>query len=66
MISEQQEDIDLAPFANQLLTAKSWYKGKNAIKAEEIFVSMISDALDGLTNPDKIIRLGAQKINQIR
>lgn len=64
LIKEQSDDLDLAPFANQLLTAKSWYKGKDAQAAEEIFKTMIRDNLTGILTTEKIIGLGNSRINQ--
>jgi multiple sugar transport system substrate-binding protein len=40
-----KEDFDLAPFVSQLLTAKSWYKGKKANDAEMAFERMINKVL---------------------
>jgi len=64
LISSQLDDLELSAFVGQLLTAKSWYKGKNAIAAEEIFKQMIRDNLQGILPTVQIISLGAQKINQ--
>ena len=59
-----QDFIDLAPFANQVLTAKSWYKGKDVKAAEEIFKSMIRDNLYAILPTDTIINLGTGRVNQ--
>jgi multiple sugar transport system substrate-binding protein len=64
LISGQLDDLELSAFANQILTAKSWYKGKNAITAEEIFKQMIRDNLQGALPTEQIISLGVQKVNQ--
>ena len=40
LINEQQTD-ELAVFANQILTAKSWYRGKDLEGAKEEFVDLI-------------------------
>lgn len=64
LIDKQKEDIDLGPFAEQILTAKSWYQGKDANAAERIFLEMISQANEGAASLNDIIRLGAQKVNQ--
>lgn len=47
LIEGQLENEDLSPFANQLLTAKSWYVGDDAAVAEEAFMQLIEDALAG-------------------
>lgn len=62
--ASQLDDLELSAFASQILTAKSWYKGKNAITAEEIFKQMIRDNLEGALPTEQIISLGAQKISQ--
>jgi hypothetical protein len=64
LIDKQAEDLDIAPFVNQLLTAKSWYKGVKPIAAEEIFKDMIRQNLAGALETKKIIQQGAMKINQ--
>jgi ABC-type glycerol-3-phosphate transport system substrate-binding protein len=64
LIQNQATDLELAPFVSQLLTAKSWYKGKDAKVAENIFKSMINDNLEGIIQTQEIINLGVQKVNQ--
>ncbi len=64
LINEQLDDLELAPFASQLITAKSWYKGKNARAAEEIFKTMIKENRLGLKSTEEIIETAATKINQ--
>jgi multiple sugar transport system substrate-binding protein len=64
LISTQQNDLELAPFVSQVLTAKSWYKGKNAIAAEKILKQMIRDNLAGSLPTEQILSLAVQKINQ--
>jgi multiple sugar transport system substrate-binding protein len=64
LIKEQLEDEELDVFAGQLLTAKSWYKGKDSNAMEEIFKEMI-DSVNA--NPEKIqnaISLAASKVQQ--
>jgi multiple sugar transport system substrate-binding protein len=67
LINEQLNDpdlLELTPFDNQLLTAKSWYKGKDAKTAENLLKTMISDNLEGALTPEQIISLGVSKVNQ--
>jgi multiple sugar transport system substrate-binding protein len=64
LIQDQASDLELASFVSQLLTAKSWYKGRNAKTAEEIIKSMIRDNLEGILPTQEIINLGVQKVNQ--
>ncbi|MBI4457704.1 extracellular solute-binding protein, partial [Candidatus Uhrbacteria bacterium] len=48
LISTQLSAPDVAPFAAQVLTAKSWYKGKDYAKAEAAFAEMINTVPDPL------------------
>lgn len=64
LIQAQADDIELSPFGSQLLTAKSWYKGKDAQRAEDVFKGMIDQNLQGILTPEEIINLGVSKINQ--
>ncbi|OGY41448.1 MAG: hypothetical protein A2Y82_00850 [Candidatus Buchananbacteria bacterium RBG_13_36_9] len=64
LIESQADDIELSAFGTQLLTAKSWYKGRNSAKAEEVFGQMINQTLEGIMTPEEIINFGAAKINQ--
>jgi len=65
LINQQKTNDDLSVFANQLLTAKSWYKGKDYNAAEVIMGEMINEALIA-ENKDlnKIISSGAYRIQQ--
>lgn len=65
LINSQKEDLEIGVFADQLLTAKSWYRGKNPVLAEEFLGDMISDVLN--TSEDKtmeVINLYANRIQQ--
>lgn len=69
LISSQAEDPDIGAFVSELLTAKSWYKGKDADLAEKYFVEMIDAVFlpDALNSPDvynKAINTAAAKIGQ--
>lgn len=45
LIGSQVDDNFLAPFANQLLTAESWYRGGNADQMENAFIDMADNFL---------------------
>ncbi|MFA5133383.1 MAG: extracellular solute-binding protein [Patescibacteria group bacterium] len=64
LVQKQSEDIDLYPFVSQLLTAKSWYKGKNATAAEDAMKQMITEVIRGTYTIPEAINLGVQKVNQ--
>jgi maltose-binding protein MalE len=48
LIKGQLEDIDLSVFASQMLTAKSWYHGKNDTAYEQAFSDLIYAVLNGV------------------
>lgn len=63
LISEQLQDEDLAVFASQLLTAKSWYKGNDASVAETAFLELIDGTIAG-GELETLIRTAQSKVNQ--
>lgn len=63
LIASQLEDEDLSVFANQLLTAKSWYRGNNASVAEQAFLSLI-DAVNAGMEAEQAIQDAQNKVNQ--
>jgi multiple sugar transport system substrate-binding protein len=65
VVNKQLNDIDIAPFAGQVLTAKTWYKGINAQAMESIFGEMIKKVIDGKNTLSEVMNYGAQRINQI-
>ncbi len=63
LINEQVDDESLSVFAKQLLTAKTWYRGKDAEVAEEAFLDLIDAALSG-AELERSIREAQNKVNQ--
>jgi len=63
LINGQLEDNDLSVFASQLLTAKSWYKGKDADVAETALLDLI-DATNAGSDLERSIRDAQNKVNQ--
>ncbi len=64
LVSTQLEDMELGTFASQVLTAKSWYRGKDAAAAEQIFSDMVEAVLTGALLPKEAISQAAKKITQ--
>ncbi|HEX9664447.1 MAG TPA: extracellular solute-binding protein [Patescibacteria group bacterium] len=64
LINSQLEDLDLSIFASQVLTATSWYRGKDAQAAETILMDMIDTVLAGGLEVNRAINLAAGQINQ--
>lgn len=64
LIGAQLNDPEMSIFANQLLTAKSWYTGKNAAIADNAFRDMIVQVAANKILPREAIRLTQNIINQ--
>jgi len=62
--AEQLEDIDLSVFASQILTAKSWYRGKDWEAVEEAFADMIDSLVYGTMEIKDAINLAVSRVNQ--
>ncbi|MCC6639372.1 extracellular solute-binding protein [Candidatus Falkowbacteria bacterium] len=66
LIDAQKEDVEIGVFAEQLLTAKSWYQGKNPQVVDETFAQMINEYKLGTLDVDEILSKAASRINQSR
>jgi multiple sugar transport system substrate-binding protein len=64
LIEEQAKNPEMAIFANQLLTAKSWYRGNDANAMEMIFKEMIDGVVSGQMTVQEAISLAANKTQQ--
>ncbi len=64
LISSQKDDENLGVFAEQILSAKSWYHGKSVVDAEKAISEMISLALTNSENILEILVDGAIKVQQ--
>ncbi len=64
LINGQIEDEDIGAFAEQLLTAKSWYRGADSNAAEKLMGEMIDSVVAGQGKTEEIISLSASKIQQ--
>ncbi|MCX6799895.1 MAG: extracellular solute-binding protein [Candidatus Falkowbacteria bacterium] len=65
LAAEEVDDPDIGVFASQILTSKSWYRGKNFSAVENIIYDMIDNAV--LTPTDKlgeVLNNGARKAQQ--
>jgi len=51
LVDKQKDDLEMGIFAEQVLTAKSWYKGNNALAAEKIMEDLIDQTV---TDREKI------------
>lgn len=64
LVAKQLQDPTLRVFAHQLLTARTWYRGKNIVGAEAAFAQLMADALAGKVPVPNLLELTAQKIAQ--
>lgn len=64
LIKTQLNDLDLGVFADQVLTAQSWYKGKNPLAAETAMQNMIDQTVADPKNIDQTIGQGAAQVQQ--
>ncbi|MFZ4632212.1 MAG: ABC transporter substrate-binding protein [Patescibacteria group bacterium] len=65
LIAKQKEDNEIGIFADQVLTAKSWYQGKNVQAAEDAMAEMIDFVFK--VSKDKIqdiVNTAASKVQQ--
>lgn len=63
-ITDQKEDEYLGPFAEQILSAKSWYHGLSAKDAEGAIAEMINFALNPDLKLQDVLDDGAIKVQQ--
>ena len=67
LIEEQKQNLKIGPFAEQILTAQSWYRGNDAEMAESYILNMIKQIKEENLSLDAIkslIQLTASQINQ--
>lgn len=63
VVNTQLEDAEINPFASQLLTAQSWYRGNDVATAEEAIKDMINAVLNGDDEINKIVNAVVKRIN---
>lgn len=64
LIEEQSGDLDLGVFADQLLTARSWYHGTTPEAVDSVFAEMVQAAHDAVKEMPEILNDASTKINQ--
>jgi len=64
LVNSQIDDIDIGIFAEQVLTAQSWYKGADSNAAELVIGEMIDEAIQGEKKLEEVIRFGARRVQQ--
>jgi len=63
LIEKQKADPEMSVFANQILTAAHWYRGRDPLKMEEFFKDMLRN-LPNTNEPEKLLDTTAKNINQ--
>ncbi|MBI5728209.1 MAG: extracellular solute-binding protein, partial [Candidatus Magasanikbacteria bacterium] len=63
-LTAQLDDDTIGVFAAQVLTATSWYRGKDPKAVEEAFLTMINDVQTGVQQIDKAVNFAAEKVSQ--
>jgi ABC-type glycerol-3-phosphate transport system substrate-binding protein len=64
IVNTQLEDPEIIVFAEQIFTAKSWYRGYDSVTAENAFAQMIAGALLGEEKINRVIDQAVSKINR--
>ncbi len=64
VVDQQKNDLDLGVFAEQALTATTWYDGRDIDAAENAFDEMVRSALTLSATLDEAIQLTAEKVTQ--
>jgi len=64
LVNDQSDDLDIGVFVNQVLTAKSWYRGNNAIATEGYMGEIIKSVASGQNKISDILSLAAKKVQQ--
>ena len=64
LVDQQLSDYDIRPFANQVLTAKSWYHGRDALAMENVFRKMIKAVVEGKNTAQEAIDFAASQVNR--
>ncbi len=64
LISSQLQDLYQAPFAQQVLSAKSWYTGLDYTTVQNTFDQAITAIVNGAVDYTKVLKNAANKINQ--
>ncbi len=64
LIDEQIEEEIITPFVNSILTAKSWYRGNDAVTAEKILNDMIDKVVNNQNTITEAVNIAAQKVQQ--
>jgi len=68
LLTEQLEDEDIGVFSSQVLTAKTWYRGKDPKSADQALIELL-DAAPGVEETqdlNELLRKASERIEQTR
>ncbi|MBD3311354.1 MAG: extracellular solute-binding protein [Candidatus Magasanikbacteria bacterium] len=70
-VNDQKEDVDISPFANSVLVARNWYKGRDIDAVRDAFGDMVTSFLqapgeeeNALKRDTAIVERAAQVVQQ--
>ena len=64
MVDFQKQDLKIGPYAEQVLTAKRWYKGNDSNTAEQAMQAMVESIISGKADISEAIGIAASKAQQ--
>ncbi|MFA6106186.1 MAG: extracellular solute-binding protein [Patescibacteria group bacterium] len=64
LIDEMKEAEETGIFSDEVLTAKSWYHGKDALAADEIMAALIDNTAAGADKIENLMSQAATKVQQ--
>ena len=64
LLSGQLEDERIGVFASQVLTATSWYRGRNAVAMEAAMKELIDVVLAGSLPINRAVQFARDKVGQ--
>ncbi len=64
LVEYQKQDLEVGPYADQVLTAKSWYKGNDAGAAEKAMRDMMDSVAKGEVAIKEAIGAAVSKVQQ--
>ncbi len=64
LVNDQIENADLTVFASEILTAQSWYQGKDPDAAETALKELITAVRGGTIPLDEAVRIAVGKVQQ--
>lgn len=64
VVANQQHNPTLSPFADQALTAQTWYHGSDPVRAEEIFANLIDTIRLGESETRDTLDIASKQVSE--